>query len=223
VLSIDMAGVAVLPGASATFVIDQSGDGSPLFSSDLGVAAEPRFDLFPAPYFQARYVHLGSAPPRQQMAWLTFLRDNGCRAQVSADMFEPFVAAEPDICREVCDRADLIFLNEAEHRGLYGGWPEPMAPMILKHGSAGAEFLANGVRLHIPAPLVDEVDSVGAGEILAGAFLALRAQGLATDRALSHAVAAAARSVTEFGVSGPGVTRELRRIREELGSGDLTF
>ena len=222
-LPIDMAGVAVLPGASATFVIDQSCDGRLSFSSDLGVAAEPGFALFPPAYFGASYIHVGSAPPRQQLAWLTFLRDKGCHAQISVDMFEPFVAAEPGACREVCERADLIFLNEAEHRSLYGGRARPPAPTILKHGPAGVEFLADGARSHVPAPPADEVDSVGAGEILAGAFLALRARGLTKDRALSYAVGAAARSVTEFGVAGPAVTRELRRVREELSSEGLAF
>ncbi len=83
-LAIDTAGVAVLPGASATFFIDQSHDGALSFSSDLGVAAEPRFDLFPEDYFRAGYVHLGTAQPKRQLAWLEFLRYKGCRAQVSA-------------------------------------------------------------------------------------------------------------------------------------------
>lgn len=218
-LPIDMAGVAVLPGATATFFIDQLSDGGLSFRSDLGVAAEPSFDLFPASYVRARFVHLATAPPQQQLAWLKFLRDKGCRAQVSADMFEPFVAAEPGACREICDRADLIFLNEAEYRGLYHGRAHPSAPMVLKRGPAGAEFLAGGTRHRIPAPPADEVDPIGAGEILAGAFLALCIRGLARDRALIYAVAAATRSVTEFGVAGPGVTRELQRVREELGSG----
>lgn len=215
-LGIDMDGVAVLPGASASFCIDQSRGGRLAFSSELGVAAEPRFDLFPAAYLRARYVHLGTAPPDQQLAWLKFLRDKGCRARVSVDMFEPFVAAEPGTCRDICDRTDLIFLNEAEYQGLYPARRRPSAPAILKRGPAGAEFRAEGVRYRVAAPPVDEVDSIGAGEILAGVFLALRARGLGEDRALSYSVAAAARSVTEFGVAGPGVTSELRRIREEL-------
>ncbi len=131
-------------------------------------------------------------------------------------MFEPFVVAEPGTCRQICDAADLIFLNEAEYRALYHAGPLPSAPTLLKHGRAGAEFLADGVRHQAPAPPVDEVDPIGAGEILAGAFLALRARGLAEDRALSYAVAAAARSVTEFGVAGPSVTRELNRVRDEI-------
>jgi len=217
-LPIDMQGVAVRPGTSATFSIDQFPDGSLSFRSDLGVAAEPGFDSFPASYFRARYVHLGSAPPLQQLAWLGFLRDQGCQAQISVDMFEPFVAAEPGTCRQICDHADLIFLNEAEYRALYRGFPRPSAPTLVKYGPVGAEFLVDGARHRVPAPPVDEVDPIGAGEILAGAFLALCARGLAEDRALGYAVAAATRSVTEFGVAGPGVTRELNRIREELAA-----
>jgi sugar/nucleoside kinase (ribokinase family) len=215
-LSIDLAGVSVLPGPSATFFIDQHRGGTLWFRSDLGVAAEPRFDLFPGSYFRARYVHLGTAPPHQQLAWLKFLRDKGSRAQVSVDMFEPFAAADPGACRDICDRADLIFLNESEYRGLYGARPDPSAPMILKRGSDGAEFRTEGIRYRITAPAVDEVDSIGAGEILAGSFLALRARGLAADRALTYSIAAATRSVTEFGVAGPGVTSALRHVRNEL-------
>ena len=155
-LRLNLEGVAVLPGASATFFIDQFRDGTLSFSSDLGVAAEPSFGSFPASYFRARYVHLGTAPPRQQLAWLKFLREGECRAQVSVDMFEPFVAAEPGACRKICDRADFIFLNEAEYRGLYGGRPHPSVPTILKHGSGGAELVAAGVRHQIPAPPADE-------------------------------------------------------------------
>lgn len=218
-LGLDTEGVTVLPGASATFVIDQFPDGSRSFGSDLGVAAEPSFEEFPPSFCQAGYVHLGTAPPRQQLAWLDFLRDKGCRAQISVDMFEPFVAAERDACRRVCDRAGLIFLNDVEYRGLYGGGPQPRAPTILKHGPGGAEFLGFGRRHQIPARPATEVDPIGAGEILAGAFLALRARGLPEDRALTCAVAAASSSVTEFGVAGAGVTGELRRIKDEVDSG----
>jgi sugar/nucleoside kinase (ribokinase family) len=217
-LPIDMNGIAVQPGATARLRIDQASDGTISFGSDLGVAADPSFDRYPAAYLQARYVHLGTAPPRQQLAWLKYLRDNGCHAQVSVDMFEPFVAAEPGACHEICDRADLIFLNEAEHRDLYRGRADPPSPAVLKHGPGGAEFLADGVRHRVPAPPAGEVDPIGAGEILAGSFLALRARGLAEDRALTYAVAAATRSVTEFGVPGPAVTGELKRVRDNLES-----
>ena len=82
----------------------------------------------------------------------------------------------------------------------------------------GAEYLAEEAKFRIPAPPADEVDPIGAGEILAGTFLALRTRGLAEEPALTYAVAAATRSVAEFGVAGPLVTSELERIRAKLGS-----
>jgi hypothetical protein len=69
-LAINMDGVAILPGTSATFIIDQSRGGRLSFNSVLGVAAEPRFDLFPAAYLRARYVHLGTAPTGEILAGL---------------------------------------------------------------------------------------------------------------------------------------------------------
>jgi hypothetical protein len=59
-------------------------------------------------------------------------------------MFEPFVAAEPGACHEVCDQADLIFMNEAEYRALYRGCPHPSAPTLLKRGRVGAQFIEDG-------------------------------------------------------------------------------
>ena len=215
-LPLDPEGVAVLPGASATFRIVQFDDGTRSFESGLGVASRPRRDLFPVSYLQARYIHLGTAPPRQQLAWLKFLRDKGCHARLSVDMFEHFVATEPDASRKACEQADLIFLNEQEFKGLYAGTPLPNVPAILKYGPGGAEFLTGGTRSRVAAPPAPEVDPIGAGEILAGAFLALRARGLPEIRALRYAVSAAAASVTELGVDGPRLTRALARIMDQL-------
>ena len=216
-LHIDRAGLAMLAGPSAAFHITERADGTRSFSSSLGVAACPRFDTFPAAYFQARHVHLGTMPPGQQIAWLTYLRDHGLRAPVSVDTFEHFVTTEPAASREACDLADLIFINEAEYAGLYRDGETPKAPTILKHGPRGAAFISDGVRRSASAaPAARVVDGTGAGEILAGTYLALRAAGLANRRALDYAVRAATSSVTEFGVDGPQLTRELNGIAETV-------
>ena len=65
-------------------------------------------------------------------------------------------------------------------------------------------------------PAAQVIDGTGAGEILAGTYLALRTQGLAVGRALDFAVRAATSSVTEFGVDGPQLTRELTGIAETV-------
>lgn len=214
---LDLAGLAVLPGASARFHISRLGGGARGFQSELGVAATPRFSSFPEPYFRAGHVHLGTMPPGQQLAWLKFLRDHGFRARISVDTFEHFVSTQPIASRDVCDLADLIFMNEAEYHGLYPDNEIPKAPTILKHGPRGADYIADGLT-HVASatPAVQVVDDTGAGEILAGAYLALRAHALAEDRALGYAVRAASSSVTEFGVDGPHLTRELTAIRDEV-------
>jgi len=215
---LNLDGIAVLPGASARFLIHQFEDGTRSFESDLGVAAEPRLDLFPEPYLHAKHVHLGTIPPRQQLTWLNFLRDKGSSAKISVDMFEYFVATENSDCHAACDLADLLFMNQAEYAGLYGADLYPKSPVVLKHGADGAEFVRDGMEHRVPAALVHEIDPIGAGEVLAGVFLALHAQGLPEERALRYAVAAATSSVTEFGVDGPRRTQALTRIKAEIAS-----
>lgn len=215
---LNLDGVTVLPGPSARFLIRQFKDGTRSFESDLGVAADPRLDLFPESYLHARHVHLGTAPPRQHLTWLKFLRDKESTAKISVDMFEHFVATEKDNCRAVCDLADLLFMNQVEYAGLYGTDSDPESPVVLKHGADGAEFIRDGMRHQVPAPQVHEVDPIGAGEVLAGVFLALHARGVAEEHALRHAVAAATSSVTEFGVDGPQRTDALNRIKAEAAS-----
>jgi sugar/nucleoside kinase (ribokinase family) len=213
---LNLDGLAVLPGTSARFRIRQFDDGTRSFESDLGVAEHPRLDLFPEPYLHAKHVHLGTMPPQQQLTWLKFLRDKGSAAKISVDMFEHFVATENDACRSAGDLADLLFMNQAEYAGLYGNDGHPKSPLVLKHGAGGAEFTSDGTTHRARARRVREVDPVGAGEVLAGVFLALRARGLSAPQALRHAVAAATSSVTEFGVDGPRRAAALARIRGQV-------
>lgn len=217
-LNLDLGGVAVLPGPSARFRIDELSGGRRTFLSALGVAAHARTDLFPVAYRRASWVHLGTMPPIQQLAWLDFLRRRALNATISVDMFEHFVTTEAAASREACDQADLVFLNKAEYRGLYQAGTYPKASLVLKNGPRGASLVRDGMKQHhAHAPWVRAVDTTGAGEILAGVFLALRAQGVTEASALRYAVTAASRSVTEFGVDGPHITRALSRIAIKIG------
>jgi sugar/nucleoside kinase (ribokinase family) len=217
-LGVDMEGVQTLPGTSAKLRIRQFADGTRAFSSDLGVATAVRPDSFPGSYLHTSHIHLGTAPPEQQLTWMRFLRSRMCKAKISADMFEHYVSEFPDASREVCDRADLIFMNEAEHEGLYrdSQMAPPRSPLILKRGPNGASIITNGQSQDVSAPAARVVDPTGGGEILAGVFLALRAIGYPDTPALQYAVQAAAVCVEEFGVSGPRLMRELKEINNEL-------
>ena len=214
---VDLAGVTELPGPSAKLRIREFGDGTRSFSAELGVAATVRTETFPPRYLHASHIHLGTAPPDQQLAWLDYLGGR-CGASTSADMFEYYVASYPTAAREVCDRVDLIFMNQAEYDGLYGDaqLPMPKAPLIVKRGSAGARLIVDGHPQEVEASAADVVDPTGSGEVLAGVFLALRADGQPEREALKYAVRAATSCVADYGVTGSHLTAELEAIRREV-------
>ncbi len=216
---VDLDGITELPGPSAKLRVREFDDGSRSFSAELGVAAAVRTGTFPARYLDADYIHLGTAPPDQQLTWLEYLHERGCRAHVSADMFEHYVATFPTASREVCDSVDLIFMNQAEYDGLYGDaqLPVPKAPLIVKRGPSGARLIVDGHPQEVEAPVAQLTDPTGGGEVLAGVFLALRADGLPERRALRYAVRAAASCVADYGVTGSHLTAELEAIRRETG------
>jgi len=219
-LGVDLAGVVELPGRSAQLYIREFGNGARSFSADLGVAATVRHDSFPVRYLDAPRIHLGTAPPDQQLAWLDYLHDHGCDAQISADMFEHYVAAYPGSSRAVCDSVDLIFMNQAEYEGLYGDarLPVPKAPLVVKRGPAGARLLVDGHPEDVNASETDVMDPTGGGEVLAGVFLALRADGCPAGEALRYAVRAATSCVADYGVSGPHLSAELAAICREVAN-----
>ena len=75
--------------------------------------------------------------------------------------------------------------------------------VILKQGRAGALLATAQGRLHLPAPAVAAVDSTGAGDVLAGAFLARILAGDEPESAARYAVTAAALSTMGYGAVAP--------------------
>jgi sugar/nucleoside kinase (ribokinase family) len=218
-LEADLAGVAEMPGSSAKLRIREFADGARSFSADLGVAATVRTETFPERYLKAGRIHLGTAPPDQQLTWLEYLHSRGCRAQLSADMFEHYATSYPTASREVCDGVDLIFMNQAEYDALYGDaqLPVPKAPLVVKRGPAAARLIVDGHPEEVEAAAPQVTDPTGGGEVLAGVFLALLTNGLPERDALKYAVRASASCVADYGVTGAHLTAELKAIGEEVG------
>jgi sugar/nucleoside kinase (ribokinase family) len=217
-LRVDLAGVVELPGPAPKLRVREFSDGTRSFSAELGVAATVRPGTFPARYLDAGHIHLGTAPPDQQLTWLEYLRERCCRAQVSADMFEHYVATYPCASREVCDNVDLIFMNQAEYDGLYGDaqLAVPKAPIVVKRDVTRARLLVDGHPEEAEASQPQVADPIGGGEALAGVFLALRVSGRSERDALTYAVRAAASCAADYGVTGSHLTAELDAIRREV-------
>ncbi|MPN42374.1 hypothetical protein SDC9_189931 [bioreactor metagenome] len=98
-------------------------------------------------------------------------------------------------------RTNLIFTNESEWEIMKKfGDDFSEKEMIIKRGEKGAIYKYKNQVLTVPAPRVEAVDFSGAGDVLAGSFLVLRAKKVPIEKALKKAVDTASYSITDFGV-----------------------
>ena len=210
-LGVDLQGVVTVDGSSARFEIVQFADNSRSVTTRLAVADYTDTWSLPPDYERAAHFHLATMPLQQQHAWLTELRRLPSRPLISVDMFESHAEEDPAAARRLCHAADLVFMNEEEHRILFSGFPEPACAMVVKRGGRGAMYRSDRVRFNAAAPVVDAVDTTGAGEILAGALLALQLAGFSVRASLRVATELASAKVGEFGVDGARLTAALHR------------
>jgi 2-dehydro-3-deoxygluconokinase len=105
--------------------------------------------------------------------------------------------------RAMARAADLLFLSDEDARALLEvERVEDVAPalerspgeIVMTHGGGPATVLAGGVVHTVEPPAVTVVDTAGAGDALAGAYLAARFGGADAPGALAYGVAAGALS-----------------------------
>jgi sugar/nucleoside kinase (ribokinase family) len=109
--------------------------------------------------------------------------------------------------------ASTIFANESEALALTGehGTEAQMRALtaaypraVIKRGARGAIVGdRGGMRLSRPAPLVQVIDSTGAGDAFAATFIAAELGGASLEAALEQAIAAGAAAVTRIGGRPP--------------------
>ena len=110
-----------------------------------------------------------------------------------------------------CARAaDVVFVSLEEAEAIFGAdGPEEVAKalvsgpaeIVVTLGGGGAVAFVNGSEVRAQAPSVEAVDATGAGDALAGVYLAERVAGASAERALTRAVAAATLSCRSFGAA----------------------
>jgi 2-dehydro-3-deoxygluconokinase len=119
-------------------------------------------------------------------------------------------AADPWQLAELARGCDLVFVGEDEAEAAWGlpdadavraALPEP-AVLVVKQGAAGATVFTSAdrgrpaVRLHMPAPVVDVVAHVGAGDAFAAGFLSATLRGLPLRDRMRHGHLLAAAALT---------------------------
>jgi ribokinase len=111
---------------------------------------------------------------------------------------------------EMAAQASFVTPNEHEREAL-GALPGDVV-VVETRGPEGVVIRRDGSERRLEAPVVEAVDTTGAGDCFNGVFAAGLAQGMDVTDAAERGAAAAALSVTKVGA------REGMPTREELGS-----
>jgi cytidine kinase len=166
---------------------------------------------------RAEVLFLASMRPALQRE---VLAQSGARL-VGADSMTDYTGPEREAVREVAHASDVLFLNRSELASLTGApittWREEAIAMcgvgrlravVVKAGPKGASLVtADGV-ISLPAASTGQVvDPTGAGDALAGGFLAACAAAERDDdayfpTALESGLRCAAAAISHFGVAG---------------------
>lgn len=113
-----------------------------------------------------------------------------------------------DTTRGWLGQCDHLLLNEVEATALTGtaSVPEAIdalaalmpadAHIVIKCGPAGATGQHQGQRVALPAPKVNPVDTIGAGDVFDAAYLAKIAEGSTLAEAIAAGIATASRAIT---------------------------
>lgn len=198
---IDSQGLKVISNEkTCEFILTQHDDNTREFEAIRHVAAVIDTSDFPASYIQTRFVHLATSLPQNYLVWENFLLAN-TQAIISADAFEAFAQQFPELTIQALNNTNLIFINEFEASILsrYGSLRTDI-PWVFKRGSGGASYLYGSSEISVTAKKVEAIETTGAGDILAGAFLSLISHGYEIEQSLQIAVDIATKSVTQFGV-----------------------
>lgn len=152
-------------------------------------------------------------------------RAAGVRTALS--LSDPAIVAnfrEP-LMQIIGDGLDLVFANADEACGMAGSdriedateWMKGIArEFVITRGPDGSLVWDGRSLVEVPAEPVEPLDTVGAGDMFAGAFLYGRTHGWSDRDAARLASAAAARLITSYGARLPA--EETRAVRERIAS-----
>ncbi|MDP2860312.1 MAG: PfkB family carbohydrate kinase [bacterium] len=199
---VDTSGISINKNVNSdTFVINETKTDR-TFEAKGKLCLEVSVKPSPANFKNARFLHLATAPPTQQLKWIEEINDSFDRDKVllSSDSFELFVRKFPRQTEKVFSLSDLIFANTEEWQML--NKTKINAPLVLKMGEKGAVYFNHGKTVfRVGAVKINKIiDSVGAGEIVAGVFLAMKILGFTEKEALSSACRIASWSLEDFGI-----------------------
>jgi ribokinase len=144
-------------------------------------------------------------------------------AQLTTGMFILNAAPAAALPRELRDKVDVLIVNEVECATIFGSVETSdiraggIPTVVTTLGSRGAVLTTQSRVDSIPAPIVDVLDTTGAGDTFCGAFAQAIDAGMDAAIAARRAVVAASIATTKVGArSAMPDTNELERKLIEM-------
>ncbi len=197
---VDLAGLEVLAAPTYRWSAEDVGGRN----RDLG-SRDSIYDAWtprPPPGYRG-WAFAGSMRPDRQLQALQAL---GQAELLAADAMLSYTTAQPAALAGILEAAGWFFCNLAELHALGGDPPaafrrrQGLHGLVVKDGPYGVTAFTADQEIHVPALAAPVVDTTGAGDALAGAFLARwQAQGDLRE-ALRWGVAAASIAIEDVGV-----------------------
>jgi sugar/nucleoside kinase (ribokinase family) len=130
--------------------------------------------------------------------------------EVAIDTGWPIQGWTKDIrqqCQSWLQRCDHLLMNEVELLSLFelsdveeamrqAARLMPSGAVIAKRGPLGASGLGAGHMVHVPAPAVTAVDTIGAGDVFNAGYLSAQARGEPFHAAIATGVVTATRAIS---------------------------
>ena len=180
-------------------------------------------DLVPAVLEDVRHVHVTYGSPDLAAHVLGEARRAGL--STSLDLETPDIRRAPDLLAQIMPNVDTLFVNRAgwvELEQRLGGAPNPglergPGSVVVTLGAEGSRRIGPDGVLEAGGLIVRAVDTTGAGDCFAAAYLARLLEGASVIECLRFANAAAALSTLTFGAHAgmPSRAAVEARLEEE--------
>ncbi|BDA86565.1 sugar kinase [Aureimonas sp. SA4125] len=179
-------------------------------------------DLVPDAFDGVRHLHVTFGSPELSLAALRMASERGL--STSLDLEPPDIVRNPHLLSAVLPLIDTLFLNKEAFEAARNVLGEPLTPLHLRGdaevivtlGAGGCQRFSGKHVVESPGFVVDPVDTTGAGDCFAGAYLVSRISGMPIGDGLRFANAAAALSTRSIGAQ-EGMPRR-RQVEDFLAS-----
>ena len=149
----------------------------------------------PSEYYGAKYIHIATNFPKRQLEIIEEIRKNS-DALISIDTHEAYMENESKLIRKIFDMVDIAFID----REFINLLDCKAKIRIIKMGKLGCKLICGKEEYISHVKEENVIDKTGAGDVVAGVFLALLSKNMDMKMALDIATREATESIKNYGV-----------------------